>query len=138
MRPVVNLKTAEGVAKFEAIANEVADLVLEFGGALSGEHGDGLVRGAFNEKMFGSELYQAFRSVKKTFDPNGLFNPGRIVDTPPITSHLRYGAGYAHAVAGDVLRLLASTTDSAAPSRCAAASGCAARSARARCARRTW
>ena len=69
--------------------------MLEFGGALSGEHGDGLVRGAFNEKMFGSELYQAFREVKKTFDPNGLFNPGRIVDTPPITSHLRYGAGYA-------------------------------------------
>jgi FAD/FMN-containing dehydrogenase/Fe-S oxidoreductase len=94
VRPVVNLKTADGVAKFEAIANEVADLVLEFGGALSGEHGDGLVRGAFNEKMFGSELYQAFRSVKKTFDPQGIFNPGRVVDTPPITSHLRYGASY--------------------------------------------
>jgi FAD/FMN-containing dehydrogenase/Fe-S oxidoreductase len=94
VRPVVNLKTAEGVAVFEAIANEVADLVLEFGGALSGEHGDGLVRGAFNEKMFGSELYQAFREVKKTFDPQALFNPGRIVDTPPITSHLRFGAGY--------------------------------------------
>lgn len=94
VRPVVNLKTAEGVATFEAIANEVADLVLEFGGALSGEHGDGLVRGAFNEKMFGSELYGAFREVKKTFDPQGIFNPGRIVDTPPITSHLRFGAGY--------------------------------------------
>jgi FAD/FMN-containing dehydrogenase/Fe-S oxidoreductase len=94
VRPVVNLKTADGVAKFEAIANEVADLVLEFGGALSGEHGDGLVRGAFNEKMFGPELYQAFRQVKSTFDPEGIFNPGRIVDTPPITSHLRYGAGY--------------------------------------------
>jgi FAD/FMN-containing dehydrogenase/Fe-S oxidoreductase len=94
VRPVVNLKTAAGVAMFEAIANEVADLVLEFGGALSGEHGDGLVRGAFNEKMFGSELYGAFREVKKTFDPQGIFNPGRIVDTPPITSHLRYGAGY--------------------------------------------
>ncbi len=94
VRPVVNLKTARGVATFEAIANEVADLVLEFGGALSGEHGDGLVRGAFNERMFGSELYQAFREVKRTFDPNGLFNPGRIVDTPPITAHLRFGAGY--------------------------------------------
>jgi FAD/FMN-containing dehydrogenase/Fe-S oxidoreductase len=94
VRPVVDMKTADGVAKFEAIANEVAELVLEFGGALSGEHGDGLVRGAFNEKMFGSELYQAFRQVKATFDPQGLFNPGRIVDTPPITSHLRYGAGY--------------------------------------------
>jgi FAD/FMN-containing dehydrogenase/Fe-S oxidoreductase len=95
VRPVINLKTADGVAKFVSIANEVADLVLEFGGALSGEHGDGLVRGAFNEKMFGSELYGAFRQVKKTFDPQGLFNPGRIVDTPSITSHLRYGAGYA-------------------------------------------
>ena len=94
VRPVVNLKTADGVAKFAAIANEVADLVLEFGGALSGEHGDGLVRGAFNEKMFGTELYEAFRRVKATFDPQQLFNPGRIVDTPPITSHLRYGAGY--------------------------------------------
>ncbi|HJU42245.1 MAG TPA: FAD-linked oxidase C-terminal domain-containing protein [Vicinamibacterales bacterium] len=94
VRPVVNLKTVSGVAKFESIANEVANLVLEFGGALSGEHGDGLVRGAFNEKMFGSELYQAFRAVKHTFDPNGLFNPGRIVDTPSITSHLRFGAGY--------------------------------------------
>ncbi|HET9704808.1 MAG TPA: FAD-linked oxidase C-terminal domain-containing protein, partial [Vicinamibacterales bacterium] len=94
VRPVVNLKTEEGVAAFAGIATEVADLVLEFGGALSGEHGDGLVRGAFNERMFGSELYQAFRTVKRTFDPDGLFNPGRIVDTPPITSHLRFGAGY--------------------------------------------
>ncbi len=94
VRPVVNLKTAAGMATFEAIANDVADLVLEFGGALSGEHGDGLVRGAFNEKMFGSDLYQAFRAVKRAFDPNGLFNPGRIVDTPPMTSHLRFGAGY--------------------------------------------
>ena len=94
VRPVVNLKTASGVRMFESIANEVADLVLEFGGALSGEHGDGLVRGVFNEKMFGSELYEAFRTVKRIFDPAGLFNPGRIVDTPPITSHLRFGAGY--------------------------------------------
>ncbi len=94
VRPVVNLKTAEGLAQFEAIANDVADLVLEFGGALSGEHGDGLVRGAFNEKMFGSTLYQAFRQVKRTFDPQGIFNPGRIVDTPPITAHLRFGPGY--------------------------------------------
>jgi FAD/FMN-containing dehydrogenase/Fe-S oxidoreductase len=94
VRPVVDMKTADGIAMFERIASDVADLVLEFGGALSGEHGDGLVRGAFNEKMFGSTLYQAFRTVKRTFDPNGLFNPGRIVDTPPITAHLRFGAGY--------------------------------------------
>jgi FAD/FMN-containing dehydrogenase/Fe-S oxidoreductase len=94
VRPVVNLKTAEGVKKFEAIANDVADLVLEYGGALSGEHGDGLVRSPFMAKMFGAELYEAFRTVKRTFDPHGLFNPGKIVDAPPLTSNLRFGAGY--------------------------------------------
>ena len=94
VRPVVNLKTAEGVARFASIAAAIADLVLEFGGALSGEHGDGLVRGPFTEKMFGPVLYDAFRTVKRTFDPSGLFNPGKIVDSPPMTSNLRYGAGY--------------------------------------------
>jgi FAD/FMN-containing dehydrogenase/Fe-S oxidoreductase len=94
VRPVVNLKTAAGVAQFEAIANDVADLVLEFGGALSGEHGDGMVRGAFTEKMFGPVLYDAFRTVKRAFDPHGVFNPGKIVDTPPLTANLRYGAAY--------------------------------------------
>ena len=94
VRPVVNLKTADGIAQFEAIANDIADLVLEFGGALSGEHGDGLVRGPFMERMFGAQLYDAFRDVKRTFDPDGLFNPGKIVDTPPLTSNLRYGTDY--------------------------------------------
>ena len=61
VRPVVNLKTDEGVRKFEAIANDVSDLVLEYGGALSGEHGDGLVRSPFMKKMFGPVLYEAFR-----------------------------------------------------------------------------
>jgi FAD/FMN-containing dehydrogenase/Fe-S oxidoreductase len=94
VRPVVNLKTSEGVATFEAIASEVADLVLEFGGALSGEHGDGLVRSPFMERMFGPTLYRAFRDVKRVFDPQGLFNPGKIVDAPPLASNLRFGAGY--------------------------------------------
>jgi FAD/FMN-containing dehydrogenase/Fe-S oxidoreductase len=94
VRPVVNLKTADGVRRFEAIANDVADLVLEFGGALSGEHGDGLVRGPFTEKMFGQALYQAFRTIKSAFDADGLFNPGKIVDSPPLTANLRYGPAY--------------------------------------------
>jgi FAD/FMN-containing dehydrogenase/Fe-S oxidoreductase len=94
VRPVINMKTADGVRTFESLANDVADLVLEFGGALSGEHGDGLVRGPFMEKMFGATLYEAFRSVKRTFDPDGIFNPGKIVDCPPMTRNLRYGAGY--------------------------------------------
>ena len=94
VRPVVDLKTAAGVKTFESIAHAIADLVLEFGGALSGEHGDGLVRGAFTGKMFGPVLYDAFRTVKRTFDPAGVFNPGKIVDSPPLTANLRYGAGY--------------------------------------------
>ena len=68
--------------------------MLEFGGALSGEHGDGLVRSPFIRQMFGDTLYQAFREIKRTFDPHGIFNPGKIVDAPPLTSNLRYGAAY--------------------------------------------
>jgi len=94
VRPVVNMKTEAGVRKFEAIANDISDLVLEFGGALSGEHGDGMVRSPFMRKMFGDRLYEAFRDIKRTFDPNGIFNPGKIVDSPPLTANLRYGAGY--------------------------------------------
>jgi len=94
VRPVVNMKTDAGVRMFEAIANDVSDLVLEFGGALSGEHGDGLVRSPFMRKMYGPSIYDAFCAIKKTFDPHGIFNPGKIVDAPPLTTNLRYGAGY--------------------------------------------
>ena len=94
VRPVINMKTESGVRKFEAIANEVAELVLEFGGALSGEHGDGLVRSPFLKKMFGATIYDAFREIKRTFDPEGIFNPGKIVDAPPMTSNLRFGSNY--------------------------------------------
>ncbi len=94
VRPVVNLKTVEGVRRFAAIAGEVAELVLKYGGALSGEHGDGLVRSPFQEKMFGPVLYEAFRAVKRTFDPQNILNPGKIVDAPPLTSSLRYGPAY--------------------------------------------
>jgi FAD/FMN-containing dehydrogenase/Fe-S oxidoreductase len=94
VRPVITMKTEAGVRRFEAIANDVSDLVLEFGGALSGEHGDGLVRSPFMEKMFGSELYGAFRTIKRTFDPHGIFNPGKIVDAPPLTANLRFGPSY--------------------------------------------
>jgi FAD/FMN-containing dehydrogenase/Fe-S oxidoreductase len=94
VRPVVNLKTEAGVRQFEALAGDIADLVLEFGGALSGEHGDGLVRSPFIRKMFGPVLYDAFRTIKHTFDPAGLFNPGKIVDAGSMTANLRFGAGY--------------------------------------------
>ena len=136
--PVINLKTEEGVRRFEAIANDVADLVLEFGGALSGEHGDGLVRSPFIRKMFGPVLYDAFRTIKQTFDPAGLLQPGqdrrRRADDrePALRRRLR------DAAPGRPTSTTTTTAASAARSRCAAASAPAARRSRARCARRTW
>ena len=79
IRPLVNLKRSEGIERMYAIADEISDLVLEFGGSLSGEHGDGIVRGAWAEKMFGTELVDRFREVKKLFDPKGIMNPGKVV-----------------------------------------------------------
>ena len=95
VRPVLNLKDPEDVARMRRIAEGVTDLVLEFGGSLSGEHGDGMVRSEWNEKMFGPVVYQAFRQVKHAFDPNGLLNPGKVVDAAPMTESLRYPPGYA-------------------------------------------
>jgi FAD/FMN-containing dehydrogenase/Fe-S oxidoreductase len=89
IRPMVNPKTGEGLDRMEKIAREVADLVLEFGGSLSGEHGDGIVRGVFTEHMFGPTLTNAFREVKQTFDPDNLLNPGKIIDTPGFRENLR-------------------------------------------------
>jgi FAD/FMN-containing dehydrogenase/Fe-S oxidoreductase len=94
VRPVIDLKTEQGVRRFEAIAEEVAALVRQYGGALSGEHGDGLVRSPFQETMYGPVLYQAFRELKQVFDPLNLLNPGKIVDAPPLTANLRFGPAY--------------------------------------------
>jgi FAD/FMN-containing dehydrogenase/Fe-S oxidoreductase len=94
VRPVIDLKTAAGVSRFEAIAGATAELVLKYGGALSGEHGDGLVRSPFQEKMFGAPLYAAFRQIKRIADPQGILNPGKIVDAPPLAASLRFGPAY--------------------------------------------
>ncbi|MBM3941422.1 MAG: FAD-binding protein [SAR202 cluster bacterium] len=94
IRPLVSLKDPEGVAKMVSIGDQISDLVKEFGGSMSGEHGDGIVRGVWTQKMFGGVLYQSFRDLKKTFDPNGIMNPGKIIDCPPMTENLRYGPQY--------------------------------------------
>ena len=94
IRPLINLKNQEGIDRMVAISDEISDLVLEFGGSLSGEHGDGLVRSGYNKKMFGSKIYEAFREVKNTFDPNNIMNPGKIVDSPSMKENLRYGTTY--------------------------------------------
>src|SRR5262249_12342223 len=92
--PVINPKTEEDILRLESIAAEVAELVLKYGGALSGEHGDGLVRSPFQEKMYGPVLYEAFREIKRTFDSLNILNPGKIVNAPPLTTNLRYGPKY--------------------------------------------
>ena len=94
IRPLINLKNQEGIDRMVAIADEISDLVLEFGGSLSGEHGDGLVRSGYNKKMFGPKIYEAFREVKNTFDPDNIMNPGKIVDSPSMKENLRYGTTY--------------------------------------------
>jgi FAD/FMN-containing dehydrogenase/Fe-S oxidoreductase len=94
IRPAVNMKTVAGVAKFKRISEQVADLVLEYGGALSAEHGDGLVRSPFQRKMFGPVIYDAFCEIKQTFDETSLFNPGKIVHAGPMTENLRFGPQY--------------------------------------------
>ena len=94
IRPVVSLKSQEGVNKMVSIADEISDLVKEFGGSLSGEHGDGIVRGVWNEKMFGPEIYRLFQKLKGTFDPDGIMNPNKIIDCPPMDQNLRYGGDY--------------------------------------------
>ena len=93
-RPIVNLKSETDIQKMHDIAREVRDLLMELDGAMSGEHGDGLVRSEWIESMFGPEIYQALTEVKRAFDPNGIMNPGKIVDAPPMTENLRFGADY--------------------------------------------
>ena len=94
IRPLVSLKDQQGIDRMVSIAEAVSDLVLEFGGSLSGEHGDGIVRGVFTEKMFGPHIYDAFRQVKRVFDPKDIMNPGKIIDTPGLTENLRFGTAY--------------------------------------------
>ncbi|PJN01683.1 FAD-binding oxidoreductase [Streptomyces sp. CB01201] len=89
IRPFVDLTQPAQVATMREVAEEVRDLVTEYGGVNSSEHGDGLARSEFNPLVFGAELYEAMRRTKQLFDPHGLLNPGKIVDAPPMTEHLR-------------------------------------------------
>ncbi len=94
IRPLINLKTERGLEQVRKIAGEIFDLVLEYGGAISSEHGDGRARSPFLERVYGPKLFQAFREFKHAFDPKNLMNPGNLVDSPGLTEHLRYGTGY--------------------------------------------
>jgi FAD/FMN-containing dehydrogenase/Fe-S oxidoreductase len=94
IRPGIDLKRPAEVDKMYAMMEEISDLVLAYGGSMSGEHGDGLARSWLNEKHFGPTLYQAFKEVKRAFDPHNRMNPGKVVDGPSPKENLRFGPSY--------------------------------------------
>ena len=104
LRPIINLKTEEGNKLFREIATEIAHLVKRYKGSLSGEHGDGRLRGEFIPLMIGEHNYQLLKDIKKTWDPDGIFNPGKIVDTPEMNSSLRYEPGQKEKIIKTVFR----------------------------------
>jgi len=93
-RPLFDLKTQEGLKMFRGVATDIANLVKKYRGSLSGEHGDGRLRGEFIPFMVGQECYEMMKSVKAAFDPDNILNPGKIVDTPPMDTHLRHQADH--------------------------------------------
>ncbi len=93
IRPVLNLKDPKGVELFHTVALETARLVKKYKGSLSGEHGDGRLRGEFIPMMVGNRNYALLQDIKQTWDPNGIFNPGKITQTPPMNSMLRFEPG---------------------------------------------
>jgi FAD/FMN-containing dehydrogenase/Fe-S oxidoreductase len=94
IRPVIDLKVPRGMEQVRAIADEITALVVEFGGTISSEHGDGRARSPFIERMYGPKLMEGFRRLKRAFDPDNRMNPGNIVDSPGILENLRYGVQY--------------------------------------------
>lgn len=113
LRPLFDLRSPAGLAMFRDVATDVAALVKKYRGSLSGEHGDGRLRGEFIRAMVGDECYDLFRRIKRAFDPQGIFNPGKIVDAPPMDTQLRILPGepeprhdtvFRFAEAGGILR----------------------------------
>jgi FAD/FMN-containing dehydrogenase/Fe-S oxidoreductase len=97
IRPLVNLKSPDGVRQLRQVAEKSTELVTRFGGTTSGEHGEGIARAEFSQNLFGPELLGAFQELKDAFDPNNLMNPGKVVQPPRMDSEvlLRFGSGYA-------------------------------------------
>ena len=97
IRPLINTKTSAGEQTMESIAEEVTDLVIAYGGSISGEHGDGRARTQWNRRQYGEAVFSLFQELKKTFDPDGLLNPGQVCGDISMRDHLRFGADYRHA-----------------------------------------
>ena len=96
VRPVLNMKLQKDVSKMRNIANETSKLVKRFKGSYSGEHGDGIARSEFNEVMFGKKMINIFETIKKSFDPDNIFNPGKIINAPKMDArdYFRYAPSY--------------------------------------------
>ncbi len=94
IRPILNLKTGSGVHDLREIAEQALALTLRLGGSMASEHGDGIARGEWLKQTYGEELIAAMRALKHAADPDGLLNPGKLFDAPPMDSHLRYGTNY--------------------------------------------
>ena len=96
IRPMVNLKKGAGVRQLRQVAEKSLELIIKYGETMSGEHGDGIVRGEFLEKQFGKKMVEAFKEVKATFDPTNMMNPGKVVNVPLMDdqSLLRFGTNY--------------------------------------------
>ena len=104
LRPLFDLRTADGLRMFRAVAADVAALVKRYRGSLSGEHGDGRLRGEFIRAMVGDACYALLVRVKRAFDPQGIFNPGKIIDAPPMDTSLRILPGESAPVHETVFR----------------------------------
>ena len=102
LRPIINIKTPEGKKQFRAVAEETAKLVRKHKGSLSGEHGDGRLRGEFIPLMYGQECYQMMRELKKCWDPDGVFNMNKVVDAPGMDEWLRFNVGQSYRIASQI------------------------------------
>ena len=94
IRPLVNTKTTDGLEQYEAIADRATDLVVEYGGSVSGEHGDGRARTQWNRKLYGERLWRVFRDLKTAFDPDWILNPGTVCGDVDMTENLRFSPAY--------------------------------------------
>jgi len=96
VRPLVNMKTVQGLKQYREISDGVMDAILKYQGTVTGEHGAGIARGRQQEVLFGPQLTDAFREIKRAWDPDNRMNPGKVVDVPPMDDPalLRYGPGY--------------------------------------------
>ncbi len=94
IRPILDLKTQSGTVALRTIAQQVLALTLQVGGAMSSEHGDGLARSEWLKQTYGESLLEAFKRLKRAADPQSILNPDKLMDAPPMDTHLRYGAAY--------------------------------------------